>query len=59
MFRPYTAAGHLSTNVSNQPVQRLLHQAGWHPVGLVDGLDEGDPELFFRCPRPPGGSSAR
>ncbi|MFE7558801.1 GNAT family N-acetyltransferase [Kitasatospora sp. NPDC057500] len=47
-----------STNVSNQPVQRLLHRAGWRPVGLVDGLDEGDPELFFRCPRPRGGSGA-
>ncbi|MER5987283.1 GNAT family N-acetyltransferase [Streptomyces sp. NPDC001787] len=36
-----------STNVSNQPMQRLLQHAGWSPVGLVHGLDEGDPELFF------------
>ncbi|MFF2612162.1 GNAT family N-acetyltransferase [Kitasatospora sp. NPDC058046] len=35
-----------STNVSNQPMRRLLHRAGWQPVGLVQGLDEGDPELF-------------
>ncbi|MFG2169885.1 GNAT family N-acetyltransferase [Streptomyces niveus] len=39
-----------STNVSNQPMQRLLRRAGWSPVGLLHGLDEGDPELFFRCP---------
>lgn len=39
-----------STNVSNQPMQRLLQRAGWSPVGLLHGLDEGDPELFFRCP---------
>ncbi|MFD5193990.1 GNAT family N-acetyltransferase [Streptomyces sp. NPDC058357] len=35
-----------STNVSNQPMQRLLQRAGWRPVGLLHGLDEGDPELF-------------
>ena len=40
-----------STNASNQPMQRLLHQAGWSLVGLVHGLDEGDPELFYLCPR--------
>ncbi|MFI6082404.1 GNAT family N-acetyltransferase [Streptomyces sp. NPDC051217] len=39
-----------STNVSNQPMQRLLQRAGWSPVGLVHGLDEGDPELFYLCP---------
>ncbi|MGV9268014.1 N-acetyltransferase family protein [Kitasatospora sp. NPDC003701] len=43
-----------STNVSNQPMQRLLHRAGWSPVGLVHGLDEGDPELFFLRPTPSG-----
>ncbi|MFF7246070.1 GNAT family N-acetyltransferase [Embleya sp. NPDC008237] len=36
-----------STNVSNQPMQRLLQKAGWSPVGLLHGLDEGDPELFY------------
>ncbi|MFI8433556.1 GNAT family N-acetyltransferase [Streptomyces sp. NPDC079020] len=36
-----------STNVSNQPMQRLLQRAGWSPAGLVHGLDEGDPELFY------------
>ncbi|MFB7475200.1 GNAT family N-acetyltransferase [Kitasatospora sp. NPDC056184] len=39
-----------STNVSNQPMQRLLRQAGWSAVGLLHGLDEGDPELFHLCP---------
>ncbi|MEO3779535.1 GNAT family N-acetyltransferase [Micromonospora sp. B11E3] len=43
-----------STNVSNQPMQRLLRDAGWSPVGLVHGLDEGDPELFFLRRREPG-----
>ncbi|MER6609413.1 GNAT family N-acetyltransferase [Streptomyces sp. NPDC000927] len=38
-----------STNVSNQPMQRLLQRAGWRPVGLLHGLDEGDPELFYLC----------
>ncbi|MGW7416641.1 GNAT family N-acetyltransferase [Streptomyces sp. NPDC054863] len=36
-----------STNVSNQPMQRLLRKAGWSPVGILHGLDEGDPELFY------------
>lgn len=38
-----------STNVSNQPMQRLLQRNGWSPVGLLHGLDEGDPELFYLC----------
>ncbi|WP_049567521.1 GNAT family N-acetyltransferase [Streptomyces sp. SBT349] len=40
-----------STNVSNHPMQRLLRRVGWSPVGLLHGLDEGDPELFYLCPR--------
>ncbi|MDQ0717227.1 GNAT superfamily N-acetyltransferase [Streptomyces luteogriseus] len=39
-----------SANVSNQPMQRLLLKAGWQPAGLVHGLDDGDPELFYLCP---------
>jgi GNAT superfamily N-acetyltransferase len=39
-----------STNVSNHPMQRLLQHAGWRPVGLLHGLDENDPELFYLCP---------
>ncbi|MEU2268138.1 GNAT family N-acetyltransferase [Streptomyces olindensis] len=38
-----------STNVSNHPMQSLLQRLGWHPVGMVHGLDEGDPELFYLC----------
>ncbi|WP_251061831.1 MULTISPECIES: GNAT family N-acetyltransferase [unclassified Streptomyces] len=45
-----TAKLFTSTNVSNHPMQRLLHGVGRHPVGLVHGLDEGDPELFHLCP---------
>ncbi|MEU4604895.1 GNAT family N-acetyltransferase [Kribbella sp. NPDC023972] len=39
-----------STNVSNHPMQQLLQRAGWSAVGLLHGLDEGDPELFYLCP---------
>ncbi|GAA2141636.1 GNAT family N-acetyltransferase [Streptomyces synnematoformans] len=39
-----------STNVSNHPMQLLLQRVGWRPVGLLHGLDEGDPELFYLCP---------
>ncbi|MEE1759788.1 hypothetical protein [Streptomyces sp. SP18BB07] len=39
-----------STNVSNHPMQRLRQFGGRSPVGLLHGLDEGDPELFYRCP---------
>ncbi|XVQ83065.1 N-acetyltransferase family protein [Microbispora siamensis] len=45
-----------STNVSNHPMQRLLQRAGWSPVGLLHGLDEGDPELFYLCPSAQPGS---
>ncbi|MFJ8436797.1 GNAT family N-acetyltransferase [Kitasatospora sp. NPDC094019] len=41
-----------STNVSNLPMQRLLQREGWRAVGMLHGLDEDDPELFFRCPPP-------
>src|SRR5215475_9671779 len=40
-----------STNLSNQPMQRLLARLGWRSVGIVYGLDEGDPELFYLAPR--------
>jgi ribosomal protein S18 acetylase RimI-like enzyme len=39
-----------STNVSNHPMQQLLQRAGWSAVGLLHGLDDGDPELFYLCP---------
>ena len=39
-----------STNLSNQPMQRLLARLGWRSVGIVYGLDEDDPELFYLAP---------
>jgi ribosomal protein S18 acetylase RimI-like enzyme len=36
-----------STNVSNRPMRRLLEGAGWRRVGFLEGLDQGDPELFY------------
>jgi len=36
-----------STNASNQPMRSLLQAEGWTFSGKLDGLDEGDPELFF------------
>ena len=36
-----------STNESNLPTQALLARAGFVRSGLVDNLDEGDPELIF------------
>lgn len=39
-----------STNLSNHPVQHLLQRADWQAVGMLHGLDEGDPELFYLCP---------
>jgi ribosomal protein S18 acetylase RimI-like enzyme len=39
-----------STNLSNSPMQALLTRLGWESVGIVYGLDEGDPELFYKAP---------
>ena len=41
-----------STNLSNHVMQRLLARAGWRSAGIVYGLDEDDPELFFLAPDP-------
>ncbi|MFI7060201.1 GNAT family N-acetyltransferase [Kribbella sp. NPDC050124] len=38
-----------STNVSNLPMQQLLQRTGWSATGLLHGLDESDPELFYLC----------
>lgn len=45
-----TAKLFTATNVSNHPMRNLLQRAHWRPAGLLHGLDEGDPELFFLCP---------
>lgn len=39
-----------STNLSNTPMQGVLASLGWTSAGIVYGLDEGDPELFYRGP---------
>jgi ribosomal protein S18 acetylase RimI-like enzyme len=52
-----TAKLFTSTNLSNQPMQRLLGRLGWRSVGIVYGLDEGDPELFYLAPRATTGLS--
>jgi ribosomal protein S18 acetylase RimI-like enzyme len=36
-----------STNQSNTLMRDLLTQADWQPSGLLEGLDDGDPELVF------------
>ncbi|HEY2076261.1 MAG TPA: GNAT family N-acetyltransferase, partial [Streptosporangiaceae bacterium] len=37
----------VSTNESNTPMSELLHSEGWTPSGVLNGLDEGDPEHVF------------
>lgn len=41
-----------STNQSNRPMQALLEQLGFQPSGMVEGLDEGDPELIYQRAAP-------
>jgi GNAT superfamily N-acetyltransferase len=36
-----------STNESNEPMRSLLAVNGWVLSGVLDGLDEGDPEWVF------------
>jgi len=36
-----------STNLSNAAMHRLLQTSGWHPAGMLSGLDDGDPEVFY------------
>jgi GNAT superfamily N-acetyltransferase len=42
-----TAQLFTSTNRSNTPMRALLMLTGWHSSGQLEGLDEGDPEMFF------------
>ena len=46
-----------STNLSNIPVQRLFEKLGYTRTGMVENLDEGDPEIFYfkRLRRPESG----
>ena len=41
-----------STNRSNAAMRALLAAEGWDYCGELVGLDEGDPELFFRTGDP-------
>ena len=36
-----------STNLSNLPMQSFLASRGYVLSGVIQGLDEGDPELFY------------
>ena len=36
-----------STNQSNVPAQRLFEKLGYTRTGIVENLDEGDPEIFY------------
>lgn len=36
-----------STNSSNRQMQKALAKAGFTFAGKIDGLDDGDPELFY------------
>jgi GNAT superfamily N-acetyltransferase len=36
-----------STNQSNTAMQRLCAHLGFEPSGVVENLDDGDPEIFF------------
>lgn len=40
-----------STNESNLPMHDLLPKMGFIKVGQIEGLDEGDPEIFYMRPR--------
>ena len=37
----------VTTNQSNAPMRSLLTRLGFEPSGLIENLDEGDPELVF------------
>jgi ribosomal protein S18 acetylase RimI-like enzyme len=37
-----------STNRSNAAMQKLLDNAAWRYCGELSGLDDGDPERFYR-----------
>lgn len=45
--RAYGQRVFTSTNLSNARMQRLLRHRLWAPCGMLNGLDEGDPEIFF------------
>lgn len=36
-----------STNKSNLPMQKLCESLGYQRSGIVENLDEGDPEIIY------------
>ena len=36
-----------STNQSNKHMQHVLEKSGWIKSGIIENLDDGDPELIF------------
>ena len=42
-----TAKLFTSTNLSNLPMQALLSRRGYLVSGVIDNLDEGDPEIVY------------
>lgn len=36
-----------STNQSNKRMQQLFHNLGFVKSGVIDNLDEGDPEIIY------------
>lgn len=36
-----------STNQSNRRMQKLLNKHGYKVTGNIEGLDDGDPEIFY------------
>ena len=47
-----------STNRSNAPMRALLAKAGFIESGVVENLDEGDPEMIFLLRREPASTPA-
>jgi ribosomal protein S18 acetylase RimI-like enzyme len=41
-----------STNQSNIPMQALLSAEGFQRSGIIENLEEGDPELIYFKPTP-------
>ncbi len=37
----------LTTNQSNKPMQALAEKLGYIPSGVIENIDEGDPELVY------------
>ncbi|SRR5579885_376333 len=45
-----------STNQSNEPARRLFERLGFVPSGMIENLDDGDPEIVYFKRLAPGGN---